>query len=39
MSGDRDKFLKAGMNDYIAKPIDKDELWQVINRNLYHMDN
>ena len=34
MSGDREKFLKAGMNDYIAKPIDKEELMETLKRNL-----
>ena len=34
MSGDREKFLDAGMDDYIAKPVDKDELIEVLKRNL-----
>jgi CheY-like chemotaxis protein len=34
MHGDREKFLDAGMNDYISKPVDKDELLEVLNRNL-----
>jgi len=34
MSGDKDKFLKAGMDDYIAKPVVKDDLLRVLNRNL-----
>lgn len=33
MSGDREKFLEAGMNDYIAKPVDRDELMQTLRRN------
>jgi PAS domain S-box-containing protein len=32
MEGDRDKFLAAGMNDYLAKPVDMDELEQTIER-------
>jgi PAS domain S-box-containing protein len=34
MLGDREKFLNAGMNDYISKPVNKDELLEVLNRNL-----
>jgi len=35
MSGDREKFLEAGMDDYIAKPVDKEELMEVIKRNFF----
>ncbi len=34
MTGDREKFLKAGMDDYIAKPVDKDEFLEVVERNV-----
>ncbi len=34
MDGDRQKFIKSGMDDYIAKPVDKQELLDGINRNL-----
>ena len=34
MTGDKEKFLKAGMDDYIAKPVDKKELKEVIERNV-----
>jgi signal transduction histidine kinase/CheY-like chemotaxis protein len=34
MTGDREKFLNAGMNDYLSKPVDKDKLLEVIERNV-----
>ncbi len=32
MQGDREKCLKAGMNDYLSKPVHFDELTTVLNR-------
>ncbi|MCU7922123.1 MAG: response regulator [Candidatus Thiodiazotropha sp. (ex Dulcina madagascariensis)] len=32
MQGDREKCLAAGMDDYIAKPVDPDKLQQALNR-------
>lgn len=32
MTGDKEKFFAAGMNDYIAKPVDKGALVEVIER-------
>ena len=32
MSGDRDRCLTAGMNDYVCKPIDPDELFNIIRK-------
>ncbi|WP_319762455.1 ATP-binding protein [Maridesulfovibrio sp.] len=34
MQGDRDQFIKDGMDDYIAKPIQEDELRKVIMKRL-----
>jgi len=33
MSGDRERYLAAGMDDYITKPIDLDELGELLKRN------
>ena len=32
MAGDREKYLAAGMNEYVSKPIDADELTAAIGR-------
>ncbi len=34
MEGDRDRYLDAGMNDYLSKPINRDALYGVVMRNL-----
>jgi len=34
MTGDKEKFLAAGMNDYVAKPVDLEALKEVIQRTL-----
>ncbi|MGM0611658.1 MAG: response regulator, partial [Thermodesulfobacteriota bacterium] len=34
MVGDREKFLDAGMDDYISKPVNKDELLAVLEKNI-----
>jgi CheY-like chemotaxis protein len=32
MTGDRERFLEAGMNDYIAKPVQVAELKNALER-------
>ena len=34
MSGDRERYLAAGMNAYVSKPIDRGELHRTIERTL-----
>lgn len=34
MQGDRDNYIEAGLDDYIAKPIRLDELESVLKANL-----
>ncbi len=34
MSSDKKQCLNTGMSDYIAKPVEKDDLIEVIRRNL-----
>jgi len=31
MKGDKEKFLSAGMDDYISKPIEKNKLFEIID--------
>jgi PAS domain S-box-containing protein len=37
MSGDREKFLQAGMDGYLAKPVDNEDLLRVLTRHLGKM--
>jgi two-component system CheB/CheR fusion protein len=32
MAGDKEKFLDAGMDDYIAKPVDMGKLTEIVRR-------
>ncbi len=34
LTGEREKYLSEGFNDYLAKPINKDELNNIINKYL-----
>ena len=34
LQGDRQRYVDAGMNDYLAKPIDPESLYIVVTRNL-----
>ncbi len=34
LKGDSEKYLAAGMNDYLAKPFDEESLFLVISRTL-----
>ncbi len=36
MTGDKEKCLAAGADDYISKPIDVDKLLAVLNKHLNH---
>lgn len=35
ISGDKEKYIEAGMDDYISKPIESDELKRVVQKYLY----
>jgi CheY-like chemotaxis protein len=34
MEGDRERCLQSGMNDYIPKPINPEQMFEIISRNL-----
>ena len=34
LTGEKERFLEAGMNDYISKPIEHDELQRVLQKYL-----
>ena len=38
MAGDRDKCMQAGMSDYVAKPVDPEELFSTIIKYLGDVD-
>ena len=35
MKGDREKFMAAGMDDYIGKPVNSFNLLRIVNRHLF----
>jgi CheY-like chemotaxis protein len=39
MPGDRERCLEAGMDDYIGKPVQLDELLAVMHKWTYHADH
>ena len=39
LKGDSEKYISAGMNDYLAKPFDEVKLFMVISRNLRNGDS
>ncbi|GGB12463.1 PAS domain S-box protein [Puia dinghuensis] len=39
LKGDSEKYLAAGMTDYLAKPFDEARLFRVISRNLTRLQN
>ncbi|MCP4119619.1 MAG: response regulator [Desulfobacteraceae bacterium] len=38
MYGDREKCLASGMNDYVPKPINRNELFSVLRKNVFLAD-
>ncbi|WP_022851287.1 response regulator [Limisalsivibrio acetivorans] len=39
MKEDKDKFLEAGMDDYLSKPFRPEELVEILNKYLYEKEN
>ncbi len=39
LEGDSDRYIAAGMNDYLAKPIDEKKLFEIISKNINSMQD
>jgi two-component system, sensor histidine kinase len=39
MAGDREKFLQEGFNDYISKPLTREDLFSLVDKNLQQSKN
>jgi len=39
ISGEREKYIKLGFDEYLSKPIDKKELERVLKRIFYNINN
>ena len=39
LAGDREKFLNAGMDEYLSKPLNKNALYSVLNKFLIIQEN
>ncbi len=37
LKGDRERYLEAGMNDYLSKPFNEADLFRIISKNLTNM--
>ena len=38
MKGDREKYLKAGMDDYVPKPFKREDLQRIIEKWVHHVE-
>jgi CheY-like chemotaxis protein len=38
MTGDREKFLKAGMDSYLSKPLEMEKLSSVLDKWVGHLE-
>ena len=38
MKGDREKCLKAGMDDYISKPINREQVFSILEKWVFQKE-